>query len=346
VTYDGLSTVLAELAGDLRHSERSGRFRRPNWSFLCACRLSGSTLAAMACGDAGGSGGALFLAVMGVDLVSPYRADWAGEVAGSVPPLGLDQSDVPWPQAYCHLLSALVQSFSPMTGKWPSIRRFTTPSRGASCRPRASSPRSGGSSRRSGRRFRPTTGNKRAPRRRAISHGSILPKGRLAPHGRRGRARSRWAGSRTSSPSCICCAGPWWSRTACVRRGAYPVDGHAQPGELAPHPCRNRRQPRMGAGVAADRAFPITDEKVVLDGRRLIPQWRVAESLGINLRRVFEEPGTFDPFNRARRRDPALSGRRRDSVAGDRLRDPHADRGRASRLLRLVQLSLSRAEAR
>jgi hypothetical protein len=40
----------------------------------------------------------------------------------------------------------------------------------------------------------------------------------------------------------------------------------------------------------------LDEFEAVLEGRRLIPHWRVAAGRGINLRRMFDEPGTFDPW--------------------------------------------------
>jgi hypothetical protein len=36
--------------------------------------------------------------------------------------------------------------------------------------------------------------------------------------------------------------------------------------------------------------------EAVLEGERLLPHWRIAEGRGINLRRMFDEPRTFDPW--------------------------------------------------
>jgi hypothetical protein len=109
VTYAALRTVLDQFAADLAEAEAT-LAAVPDSAFELPLRVPMVRLDF----DGDGSGapaesvGTLFLAVTGVDLASPEWTSWGDELtAGRVAPFGLDESDVPWLQGYCHLLSAL-----------------------------------------------------------------------------------------------------------------------------------------------------------------------------------------------------------------------------------------------
>jgi hypothetical protein len=307
VTYDGLRAVLGQFQSDLARAEgtlaavAAAPFELPLRVPMIRLDFDGDGR-----GGPGESVGEVFLAVSGLDLMSPEWGAWAGAVAeGRVAPFGLDESDVPWLQAYCHLLSALGDFL--LAHDWEAAFDATFHS---------AFPLS------------LTSGLAAEDRRLRATLGAEPPHLDWDDEG-----FEEWA----SSPE----AQAYWDWES--RRGLSAMAGTVdlvaflhlmrwpvvEPDRMAAArehllsmvSLSRENWRRILAETDDSRewvpgphqtvlfdAMRITDETVagwqmfldefeaVLDGARLIPHWRIAEGRGINLRRMFEEPTTFDPW--------------------------------------------------
>jgi hypothetical protein len=314
VTYEGLRAVLAEFVSDLAEAEQTlGQV--PGSAFELPLRVPLVRLDL----DGDGAGkpeetvGALFLAVTGVDLASPDWADWAGEVAeGSVPPMGLDHSDAPWLQAYCHLLSALAEFL--LAHDWETAFDQTfhnafpaglMPSAGLAAEERriletlGPEPpgydweQNGASQEGYFAWLDSPEGQARAAWEEgagALEMAGIadliafahLMRWPVAEPGRMGAAREHLL-------SMVALSRENW------RRILEETDDNREwvPG---PHQTVLFETVRITEETVAGWQMFLDEFEAVLEGRRLIPHWRVADGRGINLRRMFDEPGTFDPW--------------------------------------------------
>lgn len=314
VTYDGLRVVLAEFVGDLAEAEQTlGQVPETAFELPLQVPLVRLDLDGDGTGMPEESVGALFLAVTGVDLVSPDWADWAGEVAeGSVPPMGLDQSDAPWLQAYCHLLSALAEFL--LAHDWETAFDQTF----HNAFPAGLMPSSGLVAEE--RRIRDTLGlevqaydweqegasqdgyfawldSPEGQARAAWEEGAgalelggiadliafaHLMRWPLAEPERMGAAREHLL-------SMVALSRENW------RRILAETDDNR---EWVPGPQQTVlfETVRITDETVAGWQMFLDEFEAVLEGRRLIPHWRVADGRGINLRRMFDEPATFDPW--------------------------------------------------
>ena len=314
VTYDGLRAVLQGFVTDLAEAERAlggvpaGEFELPLRVPLVRLDFDGDSE-----GAPGESVGALFLAVTGLDLVSAEWADWAGDVAdGSLPPFGLDDSDVPWLQAYCHLLSALGEFL--LAHDWETAFDQTF----HNAFPASALPSSGLVA--EARRIRAALGPEVQGydwEKEGASYEDYLA-WTGTPEGQAFAARSAAAGAIEFGGIADLIAFAHLLRWPVVEPGRM---GAAREHLLAMVSLSRENWRRILAETDDNRewvpgprqtvlfdAVRITDETVagwqmfldefeaLLEGRRLIPHWRVAEGRGINLRRMFEEPATFDPW--------------------------------------------------
>lgn len=314
VTYDGLRAVLADFVGDLAVAERTlGQV--PATAFELPLRVPLVRLDL----DGDGEGmpeesvGALFLAVTGVDLASADWADWAGEVEeGSILPMGLDQSDVPWLQAYCHLLSALAEFL--LAHDWEAAFDQTF----HNAFPAGPMPSSGLAAEE--RRIRETLGPE-VPAYDWGQEGASQEDYFAWLDSPEGQARAAWeesAGGLEMGGIADLIAFAHlmrWpvaepERVAAVRehllsmvtlsrenwrRILAETDDNREwvPG---PHQTVLFETVRITDETVAGWQMFLDEFEAVLEGRRLIPHWRVAAGRGINLRRMFDEPGTFDPW--------------------------------------------------
>jgi hypothetical protein len=250
--------------------------------------------------------GALFLAVTGVDLFSPEWTSWADKVAnGHVAPFGLDQSDVPWLQAYCHLLSALGDFL--LAHDWEDAFDATfhsvfpaTPSAALAAEDR---------------RLLDALGPE-------PPHLTYDQEGYDAwAASPEGQAYWEWEFKRGSSDLAGIA-----DLVAFVHLMHWPVMEPARMSSAREHllsmvALSRENWRRILAETDDNREWVpgprqtvlfdnvrITDDTVagwqmfldefeaVLVGERLLPHWRIVEGRGINLRRMFEEPRTFDPW--------------------------------------------------
>jgi hypothetical protein len=314
VTYDGLRAVLEEFVADLAEAERT-LAGVPAEQFQLELRVPLVRLDFDGDGEGApeDSAGALFLAVTGVDLVSAEWADWATEVAdGSVPPFGLDDSDVPWLQAYCHLLSALGQFV--LAHDWETAFDLTL----HDAFPAGSMPSSGIVAEE--RRILEALGPEVADYDWEQDGASVQGYGEWL-ESPEGQAFTAW-----SAASSAIEWGGIADLVAFAHLMRWPVVEPDRMGAAREHlltmvALSRENWRRILAETDDNREWVpgphqtvlfetvrITDETVagwqmfldefeaLLEGRRLIPHWRVAHGRGINLRRMFEEPGTFDPW--------------------------------------------------
>lgn len=307
VTYAALRTVLDQFAGDLAEAEAT-LAAVPDSPFELPLRVPMVRLDF----DGDGSGapaesvGALFLAVTGVDLASPEWTSWGDELtAGRVAPFGLDESDVPWLQGYCHLLSALADFL--LAHDWEDAFDATfhsafpaTPSSGLA-----------------------------AEDRRLLD--SLGPEPPHLTYGQDGY--DEWAASPEAQAYWEWEFKRGWSSmagiadlVAFVHLMRWPVAEPARMASAREHllsmvALSRENWRRILAETDDNREWVpgpqqtvlfdnvrITDDTVagwqmfldefqaVLEGERLLPHWRIAEGRGINLRRMFDEPRTFDPW--------------------------------------------------
>ncbi len=307
VTYDDLRAVLGQFVTDLARAEAT-------LASVPAATLDLQLRVPMIRLDFDGDGrggpgesvAEVFLAVSGLDLMSPEWETWAGEVVeGRVAPFGLDESDVPWLQAYCHLLSAFGNFL--LAHDWEAAFDATFHS---------AFPRSLTS---------------------ALADEDRRARDALGPEPPHFDADDEEFEEWVSSPD----AQAYWEwesqreltamvgtvdLIAFVHLMRWPVVEPARMAAAREHLLsmvalsrENWRRilaetddfrewvPGPHQTVLFD-TMRITDETVtgwqmfldefeaVLNGARLIPHWRIAEGRGINLRRMFEEPTTFDPW--------------------------------------------------
>ena len=309
VTYDGLRDVLQRFVSDLALAEATLE-AVPARTFELPLRVPMVRLDF----DGNGTGGpdesvaSLFLAVTGVNLVSPEWADWAGRVEdGGIAPFGLDESEVPWLRAYCHLLSALAEFL--LAHDWESAFDHTF---------HAAFP--AGQLASSGilaedRRLLDALGPQPPrvePGQEGFEEWVNGPDGQAYLEWQEGRGLSQWAGIA--------------DLVAFVHLMRWPVEEPERMAAVREHllsmvALSRENWRRILAETDDSREWVpgphqtvlfdtvrITDETVagwqmfldefeaLLEGRRLIPHWRIAEGRGINLRRMFEEPTTFDPW--------------------------------------------------
>jgi hypothetical protein len=309
VTYDGLRDVLERFVSDLALAEATLE-AVPAATFELPLRVPMVRLDF----DGDGTGSPdesvanLFLAVTGVDLLSPQWTDWAGRVEdGRVAPFGLDESEVPWLEAYCHLLSALAEFL--LAHDWEPAFEETF----HSAFPRGQLASSGLLD--EDRRVLDALG----PEPPSVELGQEGfeewvngPGGQAYLEWQERRGLSQWAGIA--------------DLIAFVHLMHWPVVEPDRMGAAREHllsmvALSRENWRRILAETDDNREWVpgpqqtvlfdtvrITDETVagwqmfldefeaLLEGRRLIPHWRVAEGRGINLRRMFEEPTTFDPW--------------------------------------------------
>jgi hypothetical protein len=309
VTYDGLRAVLGGFVRDLAVAEKT-LAAVPASAFELPLRVPLVRLDF----DGNGTGGpeesvaALFLAVSGVDLVSPEWAAWAGAAEeGRLPPFGLDESEVPWLQGYSHLLSALGEFL--LAHDWETAFQSTF---------HAAFPAGDLAS----------SGLAAEDRRVIDGLGPEPPRVEWGEEGYDewasgpgGEAHRAWSSQRGLSE---------WAGIAdliaFVHLMRWPVVEPDRMGAAREHllsmvALSRENWRRILAETDDSREWVpgpqqtvlfdgmrITDETVagwhmfldefeaVLDGQRLIPHWRIADGRGINMRRMFEEPMAFDPW--------------------------------------------------
>lgn len=313
VTYDGLRDLLDRFVSDLGAAEAT-LATVPPADFELSLRVPLIRLDFDRNGVAAPeeSVGALFLAVTGVDFRSEGWAGWAGDLEdGRVRPFGLDQSEVPWLRAYCHLLMALAEF--PLAHDWSEA--FNGSFQGAF--PNSRLPSSGlvDESRRMVETLGPEVEGYDWDRDEASWEDYQL--WQQTPEGQAYMARD-------SALSAIEFSGiadlvafvhlMHWpvvepARMAGVRRHLLAMIELSRENwrsilaetddnrEWVPSPTQTVLFENLritGDTVTAWHMF-LDEFEAVLNGARLIPHWRVSAGRGINLRRMFEEPSTFDP---------------------------------------------------
>ncbi|MCL4187811.1 MAG: hypothetical protein KJZ85_09390 [Rhodobacteraceae bacterium] len=316
VTYEALRAVLARFVDDLALAEAT-LATVPDAGFDLPLRVPAIRLDLD--GDGAGaeteSVAAIFLAVTGGSF-SPEAAGWgASAAAGRTPPVGLDQSDAPWLQAYCHLLSALTDVL--LAHDWRA--GFETAFHDAFPATRL-----------------PSSGLRDEERRLAAQLGPEPPDftwtGERWNHAEMkawrawldtpaGQARAAWLAAQETAMF-----GTFADIAAFVHLMHWPVVEPARMAAARQHLLRmaglSRENWRRIRAETDDRrewlpgphqtnlmpALRITEATVlgwelfldefeaVLTGERLVPHWRLAYGRGINLRRMFDEPATFDPL--------------------------------------------------
>lgn len=316
VTYEGLRAALADFTADLAVAEAT-LAAVPSTDFDLPLRVPAIRLDFD--GDGAGSEAesiaAVFIAVTGGSFAAD-AVEWAGDAAaGNTEPMGLDQSDVPWLQAYSHLLTALADF--PLAHDWHEAFELTFHDVFPGTR-------------------LPSTGLRDEEKRITEQLGPEPPDFQWEgePYSQEfwaaysawsespeGRARQDWVQAQWSLQ-----IGTFFDLGAFVHLMHWPVVEPERMAAVREHLLsmvdlsrENWRRIRAETddnrewlpGPHQTNLLPwvrITDETVggwqlfldefeaVLTGERLVPHWRVAEGRGINLRRMFDEPTTFDPI--------------------------------------------------
>jgi hypothetical protein len=313
VTYEGLRAMLGTFVAELAVAEATlagvpaADFELPLRVPLVRFDFDGN--------GAGGpdeSVAALFLDVTGADLFSPEWEAWAEDAdAGRVKPFGLDQSEVPWLQAYCHLLSALGEFL--LAHDWEDAFQLTF----HDAFPEGVMASSGLVDEE--RRILETLGPE-VPgydwQQEGASYDDFMvwsqtPEGQAHRQFMQQQAALEWGGIadlvafvhlfhwpvvdaermgtvRAHLLSMIALSRENW------RRIMAETDDKREwvPG---PHQTVLFENVRITDDTLAGWQMFLDEFEAVLNGERLIPHWRIAEGRGINLSRMFEEPATFDP---------------------------------------------------
>lgn len=254
---------------------------------------------------------AVFLAVTNLGFTEAGK-DWAKlATGGGTDPLGLDQSDAPWLQAYCHLLTALADF--PLAHDWHETFELTF----HDVFPATRLPSSG--LRDEEQRLVDGLGPEPPDFAHESRHWDEWQAWNDSPEG---QARLRW--ERAAWPLEY---GTYFDLGAFVHLMHWPVVEPQRMAAARQHLLRmvelsreNWRRIRAEtddrrewlAGPQQTNLMPgnvqITEETVqgwmlfldefeaVLKGERLIQHWRVVDGRGINLRRMFDEPTLFDPI--------------------------------------------------
>lgn len=314
VTYAGLRALLVEFTADLAVAEAT-LAAAPAKDFELPLRVPAIRLDmdGDGAGDAEGSIAALYLAVTGADFSEEGR-EWGRLAAsGKVAPMGIDQSEVPWLQAYCHLLSAVADI--PLAYDWHEALEMTFHDAFPATR-------------------LPSSGLVDEEKRLLAQLGPEPPQFDVGDYTGdwweryrdwrdtpEGMARARWeeqsfavriaglvdlgvfvhlmhwpvvkpermAEAREHLLAMVALSRENW------RRIEAETDDNR---EWLPGPKQTSLLPNLRVNdvvVYGWRRF-LDELEAVLEGRTLLPHWRFAEGRGVNLRRFFDEPPTLDPI--------------------------------------------------
>lgn len=314
VSYEGLRTLLADFTADLAVAEAT-LAKVPPTDFDLPLRVPAIRLDldGDGAGDGESSVAALYLAVTGADLTEAGR-EWGRRAAeGKVEPLGIDQSEVPWLQAYCHLLSAVADI--PLAYDWHEAFQMTFHDAFPATR-------------------LPSSGLVDEEKRLLAQLGPEPPDFDFGDYSEdrweryedwrdtpEGEARARWEEQSfaveiaglvdlgtfvhlmrwpVAEPKRMAEArGHLLAMVALSRENWRRIEAETDDNrEWLPGPKQTGLLPNLRVNDAVVEGWKrfLDDFEAVLEGRTLIPHWRFAAGRGVNLRRFFEEPPTLDPI--------------------------------------------------